>query len=142
MGDFLAFLTRDYYPACAHRVLRPTGGNRLSMPMLIRARAEHELDTRAYDTHGTNPHLVEVSGVRCRDLGRLFDARGKRLLDARRAAKAADAERRARAQAYRDAVRAGTISAFSSSSDSEPETEIRTTQPECDARANSIGKAA
>ncbi len=116
VGDFLAFLTRDYFPACAHRVLRPTGGrNRLSMPMLIRARAEHELDTRAYDAEGANPHLVEVSGVRCRDLGRLFDARGKRLLDARRAAEAADAERRARAQAYRDAVRAGTISAFSSS---------------------------
>ena len=89
------------------------------MPMLIRARAEHELDTRAYDTHGTNPHLVEVSGVRCRDLGRLFDARGKRLLEAERDAAAAAAEkeeeRKRRAREYREALKAG--KALSDSSD-------------------------
>ena len=74
------------------------------MPFLVRPRSDHVLDTRAYDADGANPRLVAVEGVRCADLRRLFDARGKRLLEAKRRAEAdaarAEAERRARAKAY------------------------------------------
>ena len=137
VGDFLAFLSRDHYPACSHRVVRPPAAaatadavalGRLSMPFLVRPRSEHVLDTREYDVAGDNPRLVAVEGVRCADLRRLFDARGKRMLDARRkqrraAAEAAQAEaaRRARAKAYRDAVLAGRpLSPVDSSEDEDP----------------------
>ena len=76
MGDFLSFLTRDYFPSCVHRVTRPRHGpGRLSFPFLVRPRNEHVLETRAYDPEGTNERLVEVSGIRCKELRRLFDAR-------------------------------------------------------------------
>ena len=148
VGDILAFLSRDYYPACSHRVVRPTaaaaaaagasaaesaggppGGagalGRLSMPFLVRPRSEHVLDTRGYDAGGDNPRLVAVEGVRCADLRRLLDARGKRLLEARRKAAAAarrgETARRARAKAYRDAVLAGRpLSPLESSEEEDP----------------------
>ena len=139
MGDFLAFLSRDHYPACSHRVVRPppvgpaaatvdaVGLGRLSLPFLVRPRSDHVLDTRDYAA-ADNPRLVAVEGVRCADLRRLFDARGKRMLDARReqrraAAEAARAEaaRRARAKAYREAVLAGRpLSPVDSSEDEDP----------------------
>ena len=136
MGDFLAFLSRDHYPACSHRVVRPppaaatadaVGLGRLSMPFLVRPRSDHVLDTREYAA-ADNPRLVAVEGVRCADLRRLFDARGKRMLEARReqrraAAEAARAEaaRRARAKAYREALLAGQpLSPLDSSEDEEP----------------------
>ena len=148
VGDILAFLSRDYYPACSHRVVRPTaaaaaaagasaaesaggppGGagalGRLSMPFLVRPRSEHVLYTRGYDAGGDNPRLVAVEGVRCADLRRLLDARGKRLLEARRKAAAAarrgETARRARAKAYRDAVLAGRpLSPLESSEEEDP----------------------
>ena len=137
VGDFLAFLTRDHYMACSHRVMRPRaaaaaaaaaggppGEGRLSMPFLVRARADHVLDTRPYDPDGSNAHLVEVEGVRCSDLRRLFDARGKRMLEAKRDAKRdamqAEAERKERARAYREALLAGRpLSPLDSSDDDE-----------------------
>jgi hypothetical protein len=136
VGDVLAFLSRDHYPACSHRVVRPPAAaatadavalGRLSMPFLVRPRSEHVLDTREYAADD-NPRLVAVEGVRCADLRRLFDARGKRMLDARRkqrraAAEAAQAEaaRRARAKAYREAVLAGRpLSPVDSSEDEDP----------------------
>ena len=100
VGDFLAFLSRDHYPACSHRVVRPPAAaatadavavGRLSMPFLVRPRSEHVLDTREYAADD-NPRLVAVEGVRCADLRRLFDARGKRMLDARRKQRRAAAE--------------------------------------------------
>ena len=134
VGDFLAFLTRDHYRACSHRVTRPLatasaggppGEGRLSMPFLVRARAGHVMDTRQYDPGGANAHLVEVEGVRCGDLRRLFDARGKRMLDAKRDATRdaaqAEAERKERARAYREALLAGRpLSPLDSSDDDEP----------------------
>ena len=95
------------------------------MPFLVRPRSDHVLDTRAYDADGANPRLVAVEGVRCADLRRLFDARGKRLLEAKRRAEAdaarAEAERRARAKAYREALLAGQpLSPLDSSEDEEP----------------------
>lgn len=131
VGDFLAFLTRDHYMACSHRVMRPRasaggppGEGRLSMPFLVRARADHVLDTRPYDPDGSNTHLVEVEGVRCSDLRRLFDARGKRMLEAKRDAKRdamqAESERKERARAYREALLAGRpLSPLDSSDDEE-----------------------
>ena len=131
MGDFLAFLSRDHYPACSHRVVRPppaaatadaVGLGRLSMPFLVRPRSDHVLDTREYAA-ADNPRLVAVEGVRCADLRRLFDARGKRMLEARREQRraAAEAARRARAKAYREAVLAGRpLSPVDSSEDEDP----------------------
>ena len=120
VGDFLAFLTRDYYPACCHRVLRPAGdAGRLSLPFLVRCRNDHVLDTRPYDPTSSNARLVEVHGVTCKELRLLFDARGKRLLEAERDAAAAAAEkeeeRKRRAREYREALKAG--KALSDSSD-------------------------
>lgn len=107
-GDFLAFLTRDFYPACVHRVVRPReDAERVSMPLLLRVCPRHELDTRPYDPLRTNHHLVEIEGVRCRDLGRLLDMRGQRALERRRMAASAEVQRKARAQAYRAEIRAG-----------------------------------
>ena len=107
-GDFLAFLTRDFYPACVHRVVRPReDAERVSMPLLLRVCPRHELDTRPYDPLRTNHHLVEIEGVRCRDLGRLLDMRGQRALERRRMAASAEVQRKARAQAYREEIRAG-----------------------------------
>ena len=91
---------------------RPAGATgRLSMPFLVRCRNDHVLDTRPYDPDGSNARLVEVHDVTCKELRLLFDARGKRLLDAEReAAAAADAkeeERKRRAREYREALKAG-----------------------------------
>ena len=40
VGDFLSFITRDYFPSCVHRVTRPRGSaaatGRLSFPFLVR----------------------------------------------------------------------------------------------------------
>jgi len=114
-GDFLSFLTRDYFPPCLHRILRPVGGvGRLSMPLLLRCAADHELDTRPYarrepssGQQGGAPHsrLVDVRGVRCGDLGKLFDVRGKRTLDLAREREAAETARRERAMAYLERFR-------------------------------------
>ena len=110
VGDFLCFLSREYFPSCVHRVVRPASGpGRLSFPFLVRPRQEHVLDTLAYDPKGTNPRLVEVSGIKCRDLRKLFDVRGKRVKDEeeakqrqlQRAAEEAEATRKARAAAFR-----------------------------------------
>ena len=124
VGDFLSFLSRDYFPSCVHRVTRPLSGpGRLSFPFLVRPRQEHVLDTHKYDPSGSNPNLVEVSGIPCSHLRKLFDARGKRLLDARREMEEREAARKARAKAFREAtlakLRAG---ALSDSSDAEEDT--------------------
>ena len=113
VGDFLAFLSRDYFPPCVHRVTRPRGGRasasagaagRLSFPFLVRPRNDHVLDTRGFDPSGAKAdRLVEVSDVSCAHLRKLFDARGKRLLDGRRAAEAAEAARKERARKFREA---------------------------------------
>eukprot|EP00965_Chrysotila_dentata_P032565 1084688-Pleurochrysis_carterae.AAC.2 len=73
----------------------------------MRPRPEHELDTRPFDPEGVNTRLVEVYGVRCRDLGRLFDVRGNRLLHEHRAADKAEQERKARAKSFRESMKAG-----------------------------------
>lgn len=40
-GDYLGILSRGFYPALRHRVVRPAGGvSRLSMPLLLRPRDE------------------------------------------------------------------------------------------------------
>ena len=44
-GDFLAFMTKDFYPACVHRVMR-SSEERLSMPFLVRARGRHADERR------------------------------------------------------------------------------------------------
>lgn len=149
VGDFLAFLTREYFPSCLHRVLRPSRGvGRISMPLLMRCSHTHLLDTRPYlcrheadgdghvetnclapsiaedqlaGCHNTagvgrrepentvgvegHPRLLEIYSVRCGDLGRLFDKRGRRLLDAERSREAREAARRLRAQAFREQLR-------------------------------------
>ncbi|KAL1522071.1 hypothetical protein AB1Y20_021714 [Prymnesium parvum] len=108
VGDFLSFLTRDFYPASSHRVVRPAGGaSRLSFPFLVRPRNEHELDTRAYDPEGTHPQLPEVHAIRCAELRKLFDVRGQRVVRELREREAREEERKARAKAFREAVLAG-----------------------------------
>ena len=128
VGDFLSFLSRDYFPSCVHRVTRPKRGpGRLSFPFLVRPRNEHVLDTRAYDPSRSKKHLVEVEGITCRELRKLFDARGKRMLDERRAADEAhekkvrilEAERKARAAAFRAKLLASGGKLDDSSSSSE-----------------------
>ena len=81
------------------------------------------LDTRPYDPSGTNANLVEVSAIKCRELRKLFDARGKRVLDDQRAAEAAEAKRKAKAAAFRAAylARGAKLAPSSSSSDDEGE---------------------
>ena len=110
VGDFLCFLSREYFPSCVHRVVRPIyGPGRLSFPFLVRPRQDHVLETRRYDPEGTNPRLIDVSGIKCRELRKLFDVRGKRLKDegearqraAEQAAEDAEAKRKARAAAFR-----------------------------------------
>ena len=101
-------------------MLRPAGdAGRLSLPFLVRCRNDHVLDTRPYDPTSSNARLVEVHGVTCKELRLLFDARGKRLLEAERDAAAAAAtkeeERKRRAREYREALKAG--KALSDSSD-------------------------
>ena len=96
-------------PAAPPRVLRPAGdAGRLSLPFLVRCRNDHVLDTRPYDPTSSNARLVEVHGVTCKELRLLFDARGKRLLEAERDAAAAAAEkeeeRKRRAREYREAL--------------------------------------
>lgn len=122
VGDFLSFLSRDYFPSCVHRVTRPVQGpGRLSFPFLVRPRQEHVLDTRPYDPTGSNARLVEVSGIPCAHLRKLFDARGKRLLDAKREADEKELARKARGRAYREAalakLRAGGLSDSSDDDD-------------------------
>jgi hypothetical protein len=48
------------------------------MPFLVRGRPEHQVDTTKYDPDNTNEHLVSMSGVSCRELRKLLDARGQR----------------------------------------------------------------
>lgn len=146
VGDFLSFLTGSFFPPCLHRILRPAGGaSRISMPLLMRCRPDHVLDTRPYlgrgrrhrldeqqpgsgrgaegtgaDGDGSSNgedgaggaglpagpvRLLEVHGVRCGDLGRLFDMRGRRLLDARREREAREAARQRRGRLFRDQIR-------------------------------------
>ena len=125
VGDFLSFLSRDYFPSCVHRVTRPRfGGGRTSFPFLVRPRQEHVMDTIRYDPEGINTRLVEVSDIPCAHLRKLFDARGKRLLDARRAAEEKELARRARAKAFREAAIAKMAAGgMSDSSDDDEEEE-------------------
>ena len=111
VGDFLSFLSRNYFPSCVHRVTRPRSGpGRLSFPFLVRPRNDYELDTRGYDPMGTNEWLVKISGIPCTHLRKLFDARGKRLHDARQESEAENEARKTRAKAYKEALRArGTL---------------------------------
>ena len=63
-----------------HRVTRPRAGpGRLSFPFLVRPRQEHVLDTTRFDPTGTNARLVEISGIPCSHLRKLFDARFRNL---------------------------------------------------------------
>jgi 23S rRNA-/tRNA-specific pseudouridylate synthase/isopenicillin N synthase-like dioxygenase len=128
VGDFLSFLTKDYFASCVHRVTRPRfGPGRLSFPFLVRPRNDHVIDTRPFDPSGANAHLVEVSEISCRELRKLFDARGKRMLDERRTADAAhakkvealEAQRRERAAAFRAKLAAGGVKLEDSSEDDE-----------------------
>lgn len=154
VGDFLSFLTGNFFPPCLHRILRPAGGaSRISMPLLLRCRQDHILDTRPYLLPGTylgggrrhradsqpcssgweaegagadgdgSAHgegdaggaggaaagrpvrLLEVHGVPCGDLGRLFDVRGRRMLEARREREAREIARQGRGRAFRERVR-------------------------------------
>ena len=128
VGDFLSFLTKDYFASCVHRVTRPRfGPGRLSFPFLVRPRNDHVIDTRPFDPSGANAHLVEVYEISCRELRKLFDARGKRMLDERRTADAAhakkvealEAQRRERAAAFRAKLAAGGVKLEDSSEDDE-----------------------
>jgi len=82
VGDFCSLFTREYYKSARHRVVRPKiATNRISMPFLVRGRGDHQVDTTKYDPDGTNAHLVNMSGVTCRELRKLLDARGQRKLN-------------------------------------------------------------
>ena len=139
VGDFLSFLSRDYFPSCVHRVTRPRAGpGRLSFPFLVRPRQEHVLDTKRFDPTGTNARLVEISGIPCSHLRKLFDARGKRLLDARREVEEKEAARKARAKAYREAALAK-MSAGGLSDSSDDELPARSRPP---AKAKPVAEVA
>jgi hypothetical protein len=128
VGDFLSFLSRDYFPACVHRVTRPVHGpGRLSFPFLVRPCNQHVMETKRFDPTGSNKRLVEVSGIPCAHLRKLFDARGKRLLDARRDADAKEVVRKAKAKAFREAFLAkGKLSDSDDSSDNDGTSMVET----------------
>lgn len=93
VGDFLAFLTREYFTACLHRVVQPRNTSRISSPFLVRLRPDHILDTTIYDVEKCNPNFVEIKDVSCRDLRLLLDQRGQRILQERREIEEAELKR-------------------------------------------------
>ena len=107
VGDFAALFTREYYKAARHRVVRPKEiANRISMPFLVRGRPEHKIDTTKFDPEEKNEHLVSMSGVSCRELRRLLDARGQRKLNEQRAWEEKEDKRRKKAAAVRAQIKA------------------------------------
>jgi len=107
VGDFCALFTKEYYKAARHRVVRPKEiSDRISMPFLVRGRPEHRVDTTKYDPEGKNEHLVSMSGVSCRELRKLLDARGQRKLNEQRAWEEKEDTRRKKGAAARAAIKA------------------------------------
>lgn len=107
VGDFLAVLSRGYYPAASHRVVAAYGGaGRISLPYLVRPRASFVLNTRRYEpgVPEAEAKLLALEGVTCAEVRRLLDARGRRqhireLEQQERQRR--DAERRQAALAFR-----------------------------------------
>jgi hypothetical protein len=111
VGDFVSTLTKGYYPAASHRVVRARGlaaPARVSMPFLVRPRPECEVDTRTLEPGvGENERrLLQLHGVTCAQLRRFFDARGGRLHTRKLEGERQDAERRRLGQEFRDKLRA------------------------------------
>lgn len=82
VGDFAQVLTKGFYPAASHRVVRAADmPARLSMPFLARPRAEFKLETAALEPRARagEGKLLALDGVTCAQVRRLLDARGRKL---------------------------------------------------------------
>jgi len=128
VGDFAALFTKEYYKAARHRVVRPKQNvcNRISMPFLVRGRPEHQVDTTKYDPEQKNEHLVNMSGVSCKELRKLLDARGQRKLNEQRKWEEKEAKRRAKAAAVRAEILAEREAAKKAEAEAATEAEQKT----------------
>lgn len=109
VGDFLSTLTRGYFPSAVHRVVRPRArcAPRLSMPFLVRPRADHVVDTEVHEpgVPDEDAKLLRVRGITCAAMRRLFDKRGRKLHLRKLELERREAERRAAGQAFREKLR-------------------------------------
>jgi len=105
VGDFAQLFSRNYYKAAKHRVTRPKiPCHRVSMPLLVRGRPEHIIETEKYSNDGQHPHVFALSETSMKMLRQMLDKRGNRQMHADKKKKQeekAEKERKARGAAHR-----------------------------------------